>query len=637
MKTDILSKLRNVKPIKGGYMASCPVPSHGKGEGDRNPSLSITFDSDRILLYCFAGCSTEQIVSSLGLELRDLFTSLQNKLSSSQQTFVNGNDKPELDSERFEKTNVESELANPVASYYYYDEDENGEPVLRYQVLRFEPKRFCFKPSGIEKHLPYRLLQLLRGIREGKSEIWLAEGQKDADTLAWLGFLASDFRFWNSDCTERLERELNGKKLDFILCVDHDSAGFEHARRAIKHLAPIANSFKIIDLYENDSELHGKDVTDWFNANFDSKQGFEAAEKLKEKAKTAKVITNLKEWIAEENRTESLEQSKQAEKNKPKFVPISEICQEPEQDIRFIWQDVLPTGGFSVLTGKPKVGKSTFVRNLAVAVSRGEPFLERETVKGRVLYFCLEEKPDEIKRHFTLMQAQDSDVLIYRDLSLFRTTENFIQILQEAIVEYEPILVIIDPLVRVVRNADFNDYSSMSYALEQFVTTARKFNTHVLVLHHEGKAERNGGDAILGSTAIFGSVDCHIQIKKREQGRTISTTQRYGKDLEEVVIELNEETGLIVPRGALQTVVLEDIKEEILNVLNQGEMLTQAEIKERVGKAGGIVSKAINELFKEGKLYREGEGKKGNPFLFGKVESEKHTSCLDEVTDSRKF
>jgi hypothetical protein len=55
------------KPVStGGYLVPCPVPNHGKGEGDRNPSCLIR-DGDRggISIRCFAGCSSEEIRAEL--------------------------------------------------------------------------------------------------------------------------------------------------------------------------------------------------------------------------------------------------------------------------------------------------------------------------------------------------------------------------------------------------------------------------------------------------------------------------------------------------------------------------------------------------------------------------------------------
>jgi DNA primase len=66
---ELLAKLSKVKKKRGGYTALCP--SHN----DKSPSFSISEAGDRILVKCFAGCSTNQICDALGIELKNLFTS----------------------------------------------------------------------------------------------------------------------------------------------------------------------------------------------------------------------------------------------------------------------------------------------------------------------------------------------------------------------------------------------------------------------------------------------------------------------------------------------------------------------------------------------------------------------------------
>lgn len=49
-----------------GWLVSCPCPNHGKGRGDRNPSLSVDDgDDDRLLLCCFAGCDFGDILDEM--------------------------------------------------------------------------------------------------------------------------------------------------------------------------------------------------------------------------------------------------------------------------------------------------------------------------------------------------------------------------------------------------------------------------------------------------------------------------------------------------------------------------------------------------------------------------------------------
>lgn len=65
----ILSHLKTFKKTYTGYSAKCPAH-----DGKHDNSLSITSGDDgRVLLKCFAGCSSEEVVKSLGLTMKDLF------------------------------------------------------------------------------------------------------------------------------------------------------------------------------------------------------------------------------------------------------------------------------------------------------------------------------------------------------------------------------------------------------------------------------------------------------------------------------------------------------------------------------------------------------------------------------------
>lgn len=295
------------------------------------------------------------------------------------------------------------------------------------------------------------------------------------------------------------------------------------------------------------------------------------------------------------------------------FTTLDDLLNEPEEDTPFIWENTLPAGGFSIVSAKPKVGKSTFGRNLALAVINGQEFLGRGTAKGSVLYLCLEEKRSEVKLHFAIMGAGGTDILIHTG----PPPPNAITALAIAIAEVDPVLVIIDPLSRVLRVNDFNEYGSMTRGLEPLIDLARKTGTHIVALHHEGKTEREGGDALLGSTALYGSVDAHVQLRKRESTRTILTSQRYGVDLPETIIEMSEETGIITAKGKAEDLTIEKIKIEIVNAFGFNEQLSGKEIKERVkANSMGIISKALGELLENEVLLRVGMGAKGSPYIY---------------------
>lgn len=67
----LLPRLDKVKAAKTGQWLAC-CPAHD----DRSPSLRIKeADDGTLLLKCWVGCTAQEIVAAVGLELRDLFPS----------------------------------------------------------------------------------------------------------------------------------------------------------------------------------------------------------------------------------------------------------------------------------------------------------------------------------------------------------------------------------------------------------------------------------------------------------------------------------------------------------------------------------------------------------------------------------
>lgn len=65
--TEILERLEGVRRAPSGWVARCPAHE------DRSPSLSIALgDERRVLLKCFAGCDTLDVVAAIGLTMKDL-------------------------------------------------------------------------------------------------------------------------------------------------------------------------------------------------------------------------------------------------------------------------------------------------------------------------------------------------------------------------------------------------------------------------------------------------------------------------------------------------------------------------------------------------------------------------------------
>jgi DNA primase len=64
----ILDRLQGVKQTASDrWIARCPAHE------DKSPSLSIRDNGGKVLLHCFGGCETGDVLDAIGLELSDLF------------------------------------------------------------------------------------------------------------------------------------------------------------------------------------------------------------------------------------------------------------------------------------------------------------------------------------------------------------------------------------------------------------------------------------------------------------------------------------------------------------------------------------------------------------------------------------
>jgi hypothetical protein len=544
------------------------------------------------LVYCHAVCTYQAILNALDL-------SASNNGNGSLGPYpseIRANSS-------YEPDEADNGRGTPVAKYDYNDEVGN----LRFQIVRYESRQidgsikksfvarkrpgigeipakdgWVYRLNGISL-IPYNLPEIVNA-----ELVYVVEGEKDVETLKAFGLPATCNPFGAGKWRDEFSNWFSGKTA--VILPDNDEAGKAHAQAVAASLYTGAREVLVINL----PGLPEKgDVTDF-------------AQRIETVDDLISLVERAEPWApAQSSAVERL--------TKFRFSSLNQLLSEPPEETSFIWEKTLPAGGFSICSAKPKVGKSTLARNLAVAIEAGSPFLGRATVRGRVLYLCLEEKRSEIRNHFERMGTSSDEILIHTG----STPENAIHEIAVAIAEFEPILVIVDPLSRVIRAGDFNDYGQMTRALEPIVDLARKTGSHILGLHHDSKMGAAGGDGVLGSTALFGSVDCHIQLRKRDGARTLNTTQRYGEDIPETVIEMEKETGLVIDSGSLSDHLRNKAKDAILAEIKPGEEVGESEIKNRIeGFNAGVKAMALRDLVDEGKVTRKGEGKKGNPYIY---------------------
>jgi hypothetical protein len=303
-----------------------------------------------------------------------------------------------------------------------------------------------------------------------------------------------------------------------------------------------------------------------------------------------------------------------------RFMTLKELNAIPEEDYSYVVDGMLPKAGSSILYGKPKRGKSTMARQLAVAVSQGKPFLGRDTEQGLVMYIALEEKPCEIAMHFRLLGAEEHDpLMILTDLRGKKLEE-----VRQAIVSQKPVLVIVDTLAKFLHLPKINDYGPVNEAVRWIHDVSRDTGAHFMAVHHSKKGkEDDATDNMLGSTALAGAVDTLIALSEGQGGRTVATTQRYGDPLEETAL-LFDPVARSMSLGNTSKYDVEEQKVATRELLSQGILAFVAanpgciepDIVMNVEGMSERIKRQLRELIKDGRLRKEGRGVAGDPYRY---------------------
>jgi len=203
---------------------------------------------------------------------------------------------------------------------------------------------------------------------------------------------------------------------------------------------------------------------------------------------------------------------------------IDEIY-ESKEVVEWFMDRMLMKGGFSIIGGDPKAGKSTIIRQLCKHVINGEDFFGRSTQKANVLYLALEEFVPLIKEQFAQVGIKKGDPLLIH-AGGFKNFEKRYENLEKVVLEHKLDFVVVDTMALFCNIGDLNDYNSVNKELVKLREIARRTGAHVMVIHHINKGYMGKAGSLLGSQAIKGAFDTIIKLTKRGRERSITTEGR---------------------------------------------------------------------------------------------------------------
>ena len=233
------------------------------------------------------------------------------------------------------------------------------------------------------------------------------------------------------------------------------------------------------------------------------------------------------------------------------ILPVQRACQLASTGPQTQWlvEDLWSEQAVGILGGEPKCCKSFLALDVAVSVASGAACLRQFPVRrsGPVLLFPAEDSLAVVRQRLEGIAAAaqvpfDSlPVEVITALSLRLDTPADRTRLGETIQQLRPILLILDPLIRLHR-VDENDATQIAALLSYLRELQRQFQLAVMLVHHARKDSHSSrpGQALRGSSELHGWGDSNLYLRRKGSQLTLSTEHRAAPSQDHIPLQLTQ-------------------------------------------------------------------------------------------------
>lgn len=245
--------------------------------------------------------------------------------------------------------------------------------------------------------------------------------------------------------------------------------------------------------------------------------------------------------------------------------------------------DILTANELFLLFTPPRVGKTLWTMSLARAVALGEPFLQRPTLQGTVIYCRLEDNPAKTKERELAQGWVEGMPVAWLDNYRFSMMDE----LEELVAELDPRLVVIDTLDRANDSSVSDSSSEIGRIISPLQDMAMRYDCTVILVHHSKKLNVDNADNVdvfessRGSTAIRATCRGGITLAPGENCHRMFVENGWGKlDLNVRLQPHNLRWELI---GNWQPQINGDQRAAVLDYLEHNSPATIEQIHETLG------------------------------------------------------
>jgi hypothetical protein len=286
--------------------------------------------------------------------------------------------------------------------------------------------------------------------------------------------------------------------------------------------------------------------------------------------------------------------------------------------VKYVVPGYVPEG-LTILAGRPKLGKSWLLLDVALAVAGGRQTLGAvEPIQGDVLYLALEDNWRRLQRRVDKLLgvfAQEWPSRLTFSTEWPRLDQGGLDYLREWCDRaQESRLIVIDTLAKVrpiVRGKGGLNYDDDYRSIGELQRLANERGIAIVLIHHVRKMDAEDPiDRVSGTLGLAAAADTVLVLDGRSD--TGTTLYGRGRDIEEVetAIEFDRQSCRWTIRGQAAEIRRSDQRKKIILALDEaGEPLSPTNITDATGMPSGNTRQLLLKMTKSGEVQKVGPGK----------------------------
>ena len=433
--------------------------------------------------------------------------------------------------------------------------DRKGRAI--YKVIKESERKFPvfvkkgneWVPSGgdLEKiAVPYNLHRFSES-----PEIWVTEGEKDAETISSMGYVATTFQ--GANWYDKYARFFTNKHV--VIIGDNDEEGEKFVQKVIEGMSNMCKSIRQVKV-----PSPYKDITEWTE-----NEGFA---KVKEE-----IETKLSKDVV----------------LRVKMGTVKRTHLRRNSNRRFIIPDLIPAGTVAVIAGDPKIGKSNMALRLADQA-------------GSSLYIYLEGGEEEMAIKAERLNLKSEIIFDFPPVMDYNLPKYVQEKINDVWFEWRKEVKLI-----VVDSISATEMADREKGLREILTMYRAFqevvkDKAIIMISHLRKNKNVDPKAptiqdVYGSLGITAGADLILLVTKYEEDKR--RVKIYGRNVVTRTITISD------PYKEWKILEGLTVRDKILSYIEIGPA-TASQIAQETGESYEYVRKVLRDLEKAKKIRRKG-------------------------------